>query len=187
MSRIGKLPIKLENGVSAELKDGVVTVKGPKGELSQVIACKTVDINIEAGVLTVTRQNDAKESRAAHGLYRALIANMVVGVEKGYKKELVMEGVGYKAEQKEGSVVLRAGYSHPITVVAPEGITLSVSKTPANVNQPEIIVEGIDKTLVGQVAADIKRIRKPDPYHQYGVRYKGEKIARKQAKKTGKK
>jgi len=184
MSRIGKLPIKIPAGVTINSANSEVTVKGPKGTLKQAIENKYINVNVAGDTLTVTRTDDAKENRAAHGLYRALIANMVVGVTNGYKKEIVLNGVGYRAEQSGTSVIIKAGYSHPTTITAPAGIKLTAINDP---KVPEVHVEGIDKTLVGQVAANIKSIRIPDPYHAYGLKYKDEKIARKQAKKTGKK
>lgn len=180
MSRIGRLPVALKAGITAEFKNGVVTVKGPKGTLTQPIENKHINVTVEGNQVHVTRDSEAKEVRAAHGLYRALIHNMVVGVEQGYKKEMVLAGVGYKAVQQGNKVVLSVGYSHTVDVVPPEGITVKVTSA------TEFVIEGIDKTKVGQFAADVKRIRKPEPYHGYGIRYKDETIIRKEGKKAGK-
>ena len=180
MSRIGRLPVALKAGITAEFKNGVVTVKGPKGTLTQPIENKHINVTVEGSEVHVTRNSEAKEVRAAHGLYRALIHNMVVGVDQGYKKELVLSGVGYKAVQQGNKVVLTVGYSHTVDVVPPEGLTIKV------VNPTELLIEGIDKTKVGQFAADVKSIRKPEPYHGYGIRYKDETIIRKEGKKAGK-
>lgn len=180
MSRIGRLPIKLNAGVTAKFENGVVTVKGPLGTLSQAIENDKIGFDIQPGVIHVTRASEAKEVKAAHGLYRALVFNMTHGVEKGYEKNLVISGVGYKATEQAGKVVLSIGYSHTIDVVPPEGVKVSI------VNPTELSVKGIDKEKVGQVAADIKALRKPEPYHGYGIRYKDETILRKAGKTAGK-
>ena len=180
MSRIGRLPIKLNNGISVEFKEGVVTVKGPKGTLTQAIENPKIGVSVEDGVVHVTRASEEKAVKAAHGLYRALIHNMVLGVEKGYEKSLVIAGVGYKAVAQGNKVVLSVGYSHTVDVVPPKGIELAV------VSPTEICVKGIDKVQVGQFAADIKAIRKPEPYHGYGIRYKDETIIRKEGKSNAK-
>ncbi len=180
MSRIGRAPIKLGAGVSVEFKDRVVTVKGPLGTLSRKIENDKINLTIEGDVVHVTRSSEEKAVKAAHGLYRALIYNMVVGVEKGYAKNLIINGVGYKAVQQGNKVVLTVGYSHTVDVVPPEGVKLEV------VSPTEVSVKGIDKELVGQFAADIKSIRKPEPYHGYGIRYKDETILRKEGKTAGK-
>ena len=176
MSRIGRLPVKIEDGASVTYANNIVTVTGKLGTLSQEIANPNVEVTVADGFVTVTRKNEIKATKAAHGLYRALIANMMTGVTKGYEKTLVLAGVGYKAQMKGKDVVLNVGYSHPVDVIAPEGIKL---ECPA---LTEVKVSGIDKTLVGQVAADIKAIRKPEPYHGYGIHYKGETILRKEGK-----
>lgn len=176
MSRIGRLPVKIEDGASVTYANNIVTVTGKLGTLSQKIANPNVEVTVADGFVTVTRKNEIKATKAAHGLYRALIANMMTGVTKGYEKTLVLAGVGYKAQMKGKDVVLNVGYSHPVDVIAPEGIKL---ECPA---LTEVKVSGIDKTLVGQVAADIKAIRKPEPYHGYGIHYKGETILRKEGK-----
>jgi len=181
MSRIGRLPIKLNKGITAEVKGDVVTVSGPLGTLKQSIENKNIKVSVEDGVVHVTRSSEAKCDKAAHGLYRALIANMATGVEKGFEKNLVIAGVGYKAVQAGDKVTLSVGYSHPVEVVAPAGVKLTV------VSPTELSVKGASKEKVGQLAADIKAIRKPEPYHGYGIRYKDETILRKAGKATGKK
>ncbi len=180
MSRIGRLPIEIPAGVSVEFVDGVVTVKGAKGTLSQAIEVKNIDVKVEGNVVNVTRSNEEKETKSAHGLYRALIANMVVGVSKGFEKKLVINGVGYKLTKQGNKVVLNVGYSHPVEFVEPAGITIDVT------SPTEMTVKGIDKVVVGQVAANLKAVRKPEPYHGYGIRYADETILRKPGKAAGK-
>lgn len=179
MSRIGRLPIKLE-GVKVDFKDRVFTVTGPLGTLTQVIENPKINVSIDGAVLHVTRASEEKEVKAAHGLYRALIFNMVTGVTKGYSKNLVIAGVGYKAVAQPGKIVLSLGLSHTVDVVAPEGIKIDV------ISPTELSVKGIDKEAVGQVAANIKSLRKPEPYHGYGIHYKDETIIRKEGKTAGK-
>jgi large subunit ribosomal protein L6 len=177
MSRIGKQPIPIPEGVSIELAPGLVTVKGPKGELRQRVS---PDMRIEesAGVLTVTRPSDRGEHRALHGLTRSLIANMVEGVTQGFEKRLEIQGVGYRARLAGAGLELALGYSHPVSVDAPEGIEFEVP-------QPtEIVVRGTDKQLVGEVAANIRKRRPPEPYKGKGVRYKGEYVRRKVGKRA---
>ena len=180
MSRIGKSPITVPGGVDVSIADGAVTVKGPKGSLSRVIP-GAITVRRDEALLVVERPDDARENRSLHGLTRTLVSNMVVGVTDGFTKELEIIGVGYRAEA-QGPTTLRMalGFSHPVIVNAPEGITF---ETPV---QTRIIVKGIDKEVVGQVAANIRSIRKPEPYKGKGVRYLGEKVLRK-AGKTGKK
>lgn len=180
MSRIGRLPIKIAEGVSVSVADNIVTVKGKLGTLSEEIQNKNINVNIVDGNIEVTRSNEEKESKAAHGLYRALIANMVTGVSVGFEKTMVIAGVGYKAQMNGKDVVLNVGYSHSVNVVAPEGITLSCPTL------TEVRVKGCDKELVGQTAANIKFIRKPEPYHGYGIHYSTETIIHKVGKKAGK-
>lgn len=181
MSRVGKLPIKIADGVKVAYADGVVTVAGKLGSLTQRIENKNIDVAVKDGAVSVLRRNDLKQTKAAHGLYRTLIANMVAGVQKGYEKSLVINGVGYKVQTSGGNLVLNIGYSHPVVIKAPEGITFECP------GPTEITVKGIDKALVGRVAAEIKAARKPEPYHGYGVRYKNETILRKEGKAAGKK
>jgi len=183
MSRIGKLPVAVPNGVNVTLGDGEVSVKGPKGELSQHILKQVVDVKLEDGKVVVERKGDAKPHRSAHGLTRTLIANMVEGVSKGFRKSLEIQGVGYRAAKAGEKLNLSLGYSHPVVFEAPAGITLSVE------GQNKIHVEGIDKQQVGQVAAKIRGLRPPEPYKGKGIRYEGEVIRKKLGKagKAGKK
>ncbi len=180
MSRIGKLPIKLPQGVSVTVdSDNLVTVKGPKGTLSQKVN-KDITVSQEAGEIIVTRPSDAKPHRAMHGLYRALVNNMVTGVTSGFEKVLVLEGVGYRAQAADKQLTLNVGYSHPVVFDAPDSITY---ETPA---PNRILVKGIDKQQVGALAADIRAVRKPEPYLGKGIRYEKEHVRRKEGK-TGKK
>jgi large subunit ribosomal protein L6 len=177
MSRIGRKPITVPDAVSVEVAPGRVAVKGPKGELAQTLS---VDMTVEQadGVLTVARPTDRGEHRALHGLTRSLIANMVEGVTEGFEKRLEIQGVGYRAQLKGKNLELALGYSHPVSIEAPEGIEFEVP-------QPtEIVVRGIDKQLVGQVAADIRKRRPPEPYKGKGIRYSGEHVARKVGKRA---
>jgi large subunit ribosomal protein L6 len=180
MSRIGKAPITVPGGVDVSIAGGAVTVKGPKGTLSRTIP-GAITVRQDEATLVVERPDDARENRSLHGLTRTLVSNMVVGVTEGFTKELEIIGVGYRAEAQGPSTLrLALGFSHPVVVNAPEGVTF---ETPS---QTRIIVKGIDKEVVGQVAANIRAIRKPEPYKGKGVRYLGEKVLRK-AGKTGKK
>jgi len=180
MSRIGNAPVAVPSGVEVTVSGGTITVKGPKGSLSRPIP-GDIKINQEDGALTFERPNDERKNKALHGLTRSLVNNMVVGVTDGFKKQLEIVGVGYRAEaQGPNGLRLNLGYSHPVTVTAPEGITFEV---PA---PTQVVVNGIDKEVVGQVAANIRSIRKPEPYKGKGVRYAGERILRK-AGKAGKK
>ena len=180
MSRIGKSPVALPSGVEVSVSDRTITVKGPKGTLSREIPGE-IEVSIDGSVLTCTRPNDERFHRAQHGLARSLVNNMVVGVTEGFKKNLEIVGVGYRAEaQGPDAIRLALGFSHPVNVKAPAGVTFEV---PA---PTQVVVNGIDKEVVGQVAADIRSIRKPEPYKGKGVRYLGEKVLRK-AGKTGKK
>jgi large subunit ribosomal protein L6 len=177
MSRIGRKPIAVPEAVTVEVGPGRVAVKGPKGELAQALS---TDMKVEQsdGVLTVDRPTDRGEHRALHGLTRSLIANMVEGVTEGFEKRLEIQGVGYRAQLKGKNLELALGYSHPVSVEAPEGIEFEVP-------QPtEVIVRGIDKQLVGQVAADIRKRRPPEPYKGKGIRYRGEHVARKVGKRA---
>jgi large subunit ribosomal protein L6 len=179
MSRIGKAPIPVPSGVEITISGDTITVKGPKGELSQVIP-SPIQVVQDGDELSVTRPNDERRSRALHGLTRSLVANMVTGVTDGYRKNLEIVGVGYRAIAKGPSTLeLALGFSHPVVVNAPEGVTFDV---PA---PTQIGVVGTDKQAVGQVAANIRSIRKPEPYKGKGVRYAGERIIRK-AGKAGK-
>ena len=175
MSRIGKMPVEVPSGVDLKIEGNTVSVKGPKGELSRQFH-ERVSLSVEEGVVTVGRQNDERESRALHGLSRALLANMVTGVSEGYRRELEIVGVGYRAALKGNDLELQLGFSHPVSVQAPDGITFEVPEP------TKIAVIGIDKELVGQMAANIRKIRPPEPYKGKGVRYVGEHVRRKAGK-----
>ena len=181
MSRIGKLPITMPAGVTVTMDEetNVVTVKGPKGELTQWVNPR-ISLKQENGVLTLTRASEAKPDKAMHGLYRALLNNMVTGVTTGFSKTLVMVGTGYRAQAEGGKkLTINIGFSHPVILDAPENITF---ETP---EQTKIVVKGIDKQQVGNLAADIRAIRKPEPYLGKGIKYEDEVIRRKEGK-TGK-
>ena len=175
MSRIGVKPITIPAGVEVKAENGLVTVKGPKGELTQEVA-KNLEIKIEDGVLTVARPNDERETRGQHGLARTLINNMVEGVTKGYEKKLVLVGVGYSVAKQGNKLVIKLGYSHPIELEDPAGITTEAP------DATTIIVKGIDKALVGNYAADIRAWRAPEPYKGKGVLYDGEVVHKKEGK-----
>ena len=175
MSRIGKLPISIPSGVTISQKDNVVTVKGPKGQLSEEIS-KLIKVEVAEGEVLVSRASDAREERSQHGLARTLINNMVVGVTQGFEKKLQLVGVGYKAEKKGKTLVMNLGYSHPVEMVDPEGITTEVPD--ANT----VIVNGIDKAVVGNYAANIREWRRPEPYKGKGIKYDNEVIRRKEGK-----
>jgi len=180
MSRIGKAPVTVPAGVEVSIANRTITVKGPKGTLSRQIPGE-IEVSVDEGVLTCTRPNDERFHRAQHGLTRSLVNNMVVGVTDGFKKNLEIVGVGYRAEaQGPNALRLNLGFSHPVNVKAPEGITFEVPVP------TQIVVNGIDKEVVGQVAADIRSIRKPEPYKGKGVKYADERVLRK-AGKAGKK
>ncbi len=170
MSRIGKKPIPLPKGVEVHVGNGVVQVKGPKGTLL-VHLMPNISAELEDGVLTVTRANEEQQTRAFHGLTRALIANAVTGVSEGWKKELEIIGIGYRAEKKGSTVVFNLGYSHPIEYPIPEGIDIEVEP-----KSNKVTVTGIDRQKVGQVAAEIRGLRPPEPYKGKGVRYAGEYV-----------
>src|SRR5437588_7148489 len=185
MSRIGRAPIPVPPKVQVNWTDSnVVTVKGPKGQLSCQIA-RDLSLNLEDGHLTVSRPSDSKEHKARHGLYRTLINNMVVGVTNGYTKQLEIHGVGYRAAKMGENLIIQVGYSHPVEVQPPQGISFTVDGVDPATKATRISVAGIDKQLVGEVAANIRRIRKPEPYKGKGIRYTGEAIRRK-AGKAGK-
>jgi large subunit ribosomal protein L6 len=178
MSRIGKMPVDMPSGVDVKVDGSQVTVKGSKGELSRQFNDR-VSFSVEDGVITVVREDDTRESRALHGLSRALLANMVHGVSEGFTKVLEIQGVGYRASLKGSDIELLVGFSHSVDVKAPKGITFEVPEP------TRIIVSGIDKEQVGQVAADIRKVRPPEPYKGKGIRYAGEYVRRK-AGKAGK-
>ena len=177
MSRIGRKPVPVPDAVTVEIAPGNIAVKGPKGELRQTLS---TDMTVEQdnGAVTVARPTDRGEHRALHGLTRSLIANMVEGVTEGFEKRLEIQGVGYRAALKGKNLELALGYSHPVAIDAPEGIEFEVP-------QPtEVIVKGIDKQLVGQVAADIRKRRPPEPYKGKGIRYRGEHVMSKVGKRA---
>ena len=178
MSRIGKKPIAVPAGVEVSIDGQTVAVKGPRGSLKRTFTDR-VDLSLENGTVLVARKDDARESRALHGLSRALLANMVVGVVDGFRRELSIVGVGYRAALKGSGLELQLGFSHPVQVTAPDGISFEVPEP------TRVIVSGIDKEQVGQVAADIRKLRPPEPYKGKGVRYINEQVRRK-AGKAGK-
>jgi large subunit ribosomal protein L6 len=177
MSRIGRKPIPVPESVTVELAPGRVAVKGPKGELAQSLSAE-MKVQQDGGTVTVERPTDRGEHRALHGLTRSLIANMVEGVTEGFEKRLEIQGVGYRAQLKGKNLEMALGYSHPVPIEPPEGIEFEVP-------QPtEIVVRGIDKQLVGQVAADIRKRRPPEPYKGKGIRYRDEHVMRKVGKRA---
>ena len=178
MSRIGKMPVTVPSGVDVTIEGTTLKVKGSKGELARSFSDR-VSLDLSDGTLMVTRVDDSREARALHGLTRALVFNMVTGVAEGYSKSLEIHGVGYRAAMKGSGIEFQLGFSHPVFVEAPEGITFDVPEP------TRVIVSGIDKEQVGQVAADIRKIRPPEPYKGKGIRYAGETIRRK-AGKAGK-
>jgi large subunit ribosomal protein L6 len=179
MSRIGRLPIPVPSGVEVTLDGQAVTVKGPKGTLSHTVPAPITIERSEDGTLLVSRPDDERESRSLHGLTRSLVANMVTGVTDGYAKGMEIRGVGYRVAAKGSDLEFALGYSHPVPVAAPEGISFEVQ------SPTRFVVRGIDKQKVGEVAANIRKLRKPDPYKGKGVRYEGEQIKLKVGK-TGK-
>ena len=179
MSRIGKLPIGIPKGVAVTIEDHTVRVKGPKGELTRIIA-QDMTVAVENETIKVTRPSDESNHKALHGLTRTLIANMVEGVTKGYQKQLEISGVGYKAEARPYGLQLALGFSHPVQYKAPAGIKLSAP-------QPtQIFIDGADKEMVGQVAAELRQLRPPEPYKGKGIKYVGEQVRRKAGKAGGK-
>ncbi len=176
MSRIGKMPIEIPKGVDIKIEDGnTVTVKGPKGALTQKFSTD-MTIKIEDGQIVIKRPSDLKRHKAFHGLTRSLINNMVIGVSEGFKKELEINGVGYRAQLQGKTLVLSLGYSHPVEMIPPEGITIELP------TQTKIIVSGYDKQAVGEFAATIRSKKKPEPYLGKGIKYAGERIRRKEGK-----
>ena len=177
MSRIGNKPVTIPDGVTVSVGPGRVTVNGPRGELTQAID-PDMTVEVDDGVLTVSRPTDRGPHRALHGLTRSLIANMVEGVTNGFEKRLDIQGVGYRARLQGKSLELALGYSHPVSITAPDGIEFDVP-------QPtQVIVRGIDKQLVGETAAQVRKARPPEPYKGKGVRYEGEHVARKVGKRA---
>lgn len=182
MSRIGKLPINVPTGVTVNFKDNVITVKGPKGELSQYIN-PLINVAVENGRITLSRNSEEKQERAFHGLYRSLVNNMVIGVSEGYKKELELVGVGYRASNSGNTIELSLGYTHPIFIQLPPEIKVE-TKSERNKN-PLILLESCDKQLLGQVCSKIRSFRKPEPYKGKGIKFVGEVIRRKSGKSAG--
>jgi large subunit ribosomal protein L6 len=177
MSRIGRAPIEIPSGVNVSLSPGRVMVNGPLGELSQQIPTR-MNVEQENGTITVTRPTERGEDRALHGLTRSLIANMVEGVTKGFEKRLELQGVGYRAAMQGADLRLDVGYSHPVVIKAPQGISFEVP------TQTEIVVKGVAKQQVGQIAAEIRKVRPPEPYKGKGIRYQGEYVRRKVGKRA---
>ncbi|GAB3028705.1 50S ribosomal protein L6 [Parafrigoribacterium mesophilum] len=178
MSRIGRLPIEIPSGVDVTVDGSAVTVKGPKGSLQLAVA-SPIEVKLEDGHVLVTRPDDERESRSLHGLTRTLIANQIIGVTQGYSKGLEIVGTGYRVQAKGSSLEFALGFSHPVVVDPPEGISFTVE------GNTKLAVHGIDKQAVGEVAANIRKIRKPEPYKGKGIRYAGE-IVRRKAGKSGK-
>lgn len=188
MSRVGRLPIAIPAGVTVSVKDSLVTVKGPLGTLTQPIENKSITVEVNGAEANVTRANDQKESRAAHGLYRQLIANMVAGVVKPFQKTLVLSGVGYRAAVSGSKLTMHLGFSNPVEMIIPEGIKATVREGDNKDKKTlEVIVESISKEKLGQFAATVKAKRPVEPYHGYGIHYAGEVVIRKEGKTSGKK
>ena len=183
MSRIGKLPIQIPAGVTINIKDNIVTVKGAKGELAQEIN-PDINVSVEDGVINLTRPTDERQHRALHGLYRSLINNMVIGVSEGYKRELELVGVGYRVSNAGQLLDFSLGYTHNIYMLIPDEVKVE-TKSERNKN-PLVILESADKQLIGQICAKIRSFRKPEPYKGKGIRFVGEVIRRKSGKSAGK-
>jgi large subunit ribosomal protein L6 len=181
MSRIGKNPVQVPSGVTVTINGNTVSVKGPKGELTQTFH-KNVKVELKENEVLVSRPNDLKLNRALHGLTRSLINNMVEGVTKGYEKQLEILGVGYRAAVAGAKLTLNLGYSHPIEFTAPKGVTIEIDKDKKNI----LIIKGYDKQLLGEVAAKIRSYKKPEPYKGKGIRYVGEHVQQKAGKAAGK-
>ena len=179
MSRIGRAPITVPAGVTIDNTNNLITVKGPLGTLTQQVD-SSITVKVDVNVLTVERHSDDKDHRALHGLYRALINNMVTGVTKGFEKHLIVAGVGYKVTATDTKLTMNIGFSHPVEFTAPAGITFAMAAP------LEIVVKGIDRQLVGQMAATIKAAKPVEPYHGYGIHYKDEVVIRKEGKTAGK-
>lgn len=184
MSRVGKAPIAIVDGVTVDVKDGVVTVKGKKGELSQEIKSENISVSIEDGEVVVSRSAEDKQTKSLHGLYRALINNMVVGVTEGYKTEQELVGVGYRANVKGNLLEMALGYSHPIVLEIPSEVKVTAETVKGQ--PPLVTLESADKQLIGQVAAKIRSLRKPEPYKGKGIKFKGEILRRKAGKTASK-
>ena len=178
MSRIGNQELVIPSGVEVKLDNGIVTVKGSKGTLSQVIA-DCLDVNINDDKIKIDRKNEEKFSKSIHGTTTALIKNMITGVSEGFKKELELNGVGYRVQVSGKKVTLSVGYSHPVEIILADGIS---AEAPSNT---ELVISGMDKQLVGETAANIRKVRKPEPYKGKGIKYKDEQIRRKEGKRAG--
>ena len=178
MSRIGRMPVAIPAGVEVKINGQEISVKGPKGTLTHTVTAP-IEVKMEGAEILVTRPNDAKENRALHGLNRSLIANMVKGVTEGFKKALIVNGVGWKVNKQGKKVIMNVGFSHPVEIEEIDGIALDCP------SQTEIVISGIDKEKVGQFAAMVRGIREPEPYHGYGIRYSDEVIERKVGKAAG--
>src|SRR5512133_1086387 len=186
MSRVGKKPISLPKGVEVRLDGSEIIVKGPKGQVTTPLV-EGISMNVDNGTITLARQNEERQSRANHGLVRALLANGVKGVSEGFRRELEVIGVGYRAEVKGREVVFQLGYSHPINFKIPEGIDIVIEKAKAGSSaQVQVNITGVDKQKVGQTAAEIRSLRQPDPYKGKGIKYMEEVIRRKAGKAAGK-
>ena len=189
MSKIGKEPIVLPEGVELKQSGTLFTVKGPKGELSQAVD-ERISLTVADGIATLTRVNDEKQVRSLHGLYRALLANMVVGVSEGYEKTLLLIGIGFSAELKGSKILLNLGFSHPVLFESPEGVSFEIQKPDQQQKsefrnmQAQILIKGIDKQLVGQVAANLRAIKLPEPYKGKGLRYINEYVRKKAGKQV---
>ena len=180
MSRIGRLPITVPAGVTVDVQGSVVKVSGPKGTLTRELATDKVHVKLDGATVHLTRDDDKKETRAMHGLYRQLVANMVAGVVTPFSRTLIIQGVGYKAAVSGNKLTMNIGYSHPVEYTAPEGITLACPDITT------VVVTGIDKELVGQTAATIRSKRPVEPYHNYGLHYSDEVLVKKEGKTAGK-
>lgn len=178
MSRIGNRKIVVPEGVTVEVNDGIITVKGPKGELSTHLGNKNISLEINDGEVLVKRSNDEIKTKQMHGTVNANVSNMIVGVTKGYEKGLEIIGVGYRFNLKGNTLVISAGYSHPVEMQIPEGLSV---ESPSNT---EILIKGIDKVKVGEFAANVRKVRQPEPYKGKGIRYKDEQVRRKEGKKA---
>lgn len=178
MSRIGKEPVPLPQGVEVTVRDATIVVKGPKGTLERRLH-PDMEVAVDNGELTVRRPSDSREHKSLHGLTRALVANMVTGVTAGFQRVLEIQGVGYRAAAKGQDIELQLGFSHPVVVTAPDGITLTVE------SPTRVVVAGSDKQLVGQISANIRSLRPPEPYKGKGIRYEGEYVRRKAGKAAG--
>ncbi len=182
MSRIGKLPIEIPAGIEVNIKGNEINIKGPKGALSLNFNPE-INVKVEDNLIIVTRNNDQKKSKALHGLIRSLVSNLIIGVSKGFEKKLEIHGVGYRAEGGGNKITLHLGFSHPVNLETPEGVSIELDKKEKNL----LIITGIDKQKVGQFAAEIRKLRKPEPYKGKGIRYRGEYVPRKAGKKAGSK